>query len=151
MRQDEKDKFIGCPSYLRGRREKAKTRSGLRISIPRRASYQVTTDLILIYIPNHTAHPMGTGFLSVCCPHGIDFDVCFFPASGNRNGTGLNNRGSNGNYWSASLNSSANGYNLNFNSGGVNPANNNNRFNGFSVRAVQHSSKSLTKFTTATA
>ena len=151
MRQDEKDKFIGCPSYLRGRREKAKTRSGLRISIPRRASYQVTTDLILIYIPNHTAHPMGTGFLIVCRPHGIDFDVCFFPASGNRNGTGLNNRGSNGNYWSASLNSSVNGYNLNFNSGGVNPANNNNRFNGFSVRAVQHSSKSLTKFTTATA
>ena len=66
----------------------------------------------------------------------------FFPASGNRNGTGLNNRGSNGNYWSSSLQSSTNGYNLNFNSGGVNPANNNNRFNGFSVRAVQHSSKS---------
>ena len=62
----------------------------------------------------------------------------FFPASGNRNGTGLNNRGSNGNYWSASLNSQTNGYNLNFNSTGVNPANNNNRFNGFSVRAVQH-------------
>ena len=62
----------------------------------------------------------------------------FFPASGNRNGTGLNNRGSNGNYWSASLNSSANGYNLNFNSEGVNPTNTNNRFNGFSVRAVQH-------------
>ena len=61
-----------------------------------------------------------------------------FPASGNRNGTSLNNRGSNGNYWSSSLNSSANGYNMNFNSGGVNPANNNNRFNGFSVRAVQH-------------
>ena len=61
-----------------------------------------------------------------------------FPASGNRNGTGLNNRGSNGNYWSASLNSQTNGYNLNFNSSGVNPANNNNRFNGFSVRAVQH-------------
>ena len=62
----------------------------------------------------------------------------FFPASGNRNGTGLNNHGSNGNYWSSSLNSQTNGYNLNFNSGGVNPANNNNRFNGFSVRAVQH-------------
>ena len=62
----------------------------------------------------------------------------FFPASGNRNGTGLNNRGSNGNYWSSSLNSQTNGYNLNFNSSGVNPANNNNRFNGFSVRAVQH-------------
>lgn len=53
----------------------------------------------------------------------------------------MNNRGTNGNYWSSSLNSQANGYNLNFNSGGVNPANTNNRFNGFSVRAVQHSSR----------
>ena len=151
MRQDEKDKFIGCPSYCRRQREKAKTRSGLRISIPLQASYQVATDLILIHSLNHIAHPMGTGFLSVCRPHGTDIDLCFFPASGNRNGTGLNNRGSNGNYWSASLNSSANGYNLNFNSGGVNPANNNNRFNGFSVRAVQHSSieQSMTKLTTA--
>lgn len=60
------------------------------------------------------------------------------PASGNRNGTSLNNRGANGNYWSSSLHSQPNGYNLNFNSGGVNPTNNNNRFNGFSVRAVQH-------------
>ena len=39
--------------------------------------------------------------------------------------------GSNGNYWSRSLNSQTNGRNLNFNSGGVNPQNNNNRFNGF--------------------
>lgn len=53
----------------------------------------------------------------------------------------MNNRGTNGNYWSSSLNSQANGYNLNFNSEGVNPANTNNRFNGFSVRAVQHSSR----------
>ena len=74
--------------------------------------------------------------------------MCIFPASGNRNGTGLNNRGTNGNYWSSSLNSQTNGYNLNFNASGVNPANNNNRFNGFSVRAVQHSSifhQSVTK------
>lgn len=66
--------------------------------------------------------------------------IRIFPAAGNRNETALNNRGTNGNYWSASLNSQTNGYNLNFNSTGVNPANNNNRFNGFSVRAVQHSS-----------
>ena len=136
MSQDVKDKFIGCSSYLRRRREKAKTRSGLRFSILPRASYQVATDII----PNHTAHPMGTGLLSVCRTSRTDIDLCFFPASGNRNGTGLNNRGSNGNYWSSSLQSSTNGYNLNFNSEGVNPANNNNRFNGFSVRAVQHSS-----------
>ncbi len=148
MRQDEKDKFIGCPSYLRRRREKAKTRGGLRLSILPQASYQVATGII----PNHTAHPMGSGLLSVCRLFGTDIDLCFFPASGNRNGTGLNNRGSNGNYWSSSLNSQTNGYNLNFNSTGVNPANNNNRFNGFSVRAVQHSSieqSTTTKITTA--
>ena len=61
----------------------------------------------------------------------------FFPASGYRYGTSLYYRGSNGYYWSSSLNSSAYGYNLNFDSGGVYPANYSNRFNGFSVRAVQ--------------
>ena len=60
------------------------------------------------------------------------------PAAGNGYGTSLNNLGSNGNYWSSSFLSSANAYNLNFNSGAINPQNNNNRFNGFSVRAVQH-------------
>ena len=63
----------------------------------------------------------------------------FFPCSGNGNGTSWNNRGSNGNYWSASLNSATNGRNLNFNSGGVNPQNNNNRNNGFSVRCIARS------------
>ena len=135
MNQDEKDKFIGCPSYRRRRREKAKSCSGLRLSTPQQASYQEATDQILT-IPNHTAHPMGTGLLRLCR---LCNEVQIFPASGNRNGTSLNNRGSNGNYWSASLNSQANGYNLNFNASEVNPANNNNRFNGFSVRAVQPS------------
>ena len=65
----------------------------------------------------------------------------FFPASGNRDGSALNNRGSNGNYWSSVFNSSTNAYNLNFNSGNVNPANNNNRRNGLTIRPVQHSSK----------
>ena len=150
MSQDEKDKFIGCSSYLRRRREKAKTRSGLRFSILLCASYQVATDTL--HILYHTAHPMGTGLLSVCRSIGTDIDLCFFPASGNRNGTSLNNRGTNGNYWSVSLNSQTNGYNLNFNASGVNPANNNNRFNGFPVRAVQHSSieqSIMTKITTA--
>ena len=67
----------------------------------------------------------------------INGNSIFFPASGYRNGTGLSNRGSNGYYWSASLNSQTNGYNLDFNSGGVNPANSSSRFYGFSVRAVQ--------------
>jgi len=62
----------------------------------------------------------------------------FFPAAGNGNNSSVNNRGSNGNYWSRSLYNADNGYNLNFNSSNVNPQNNNNRYNGFSVRAVQH-------------
>ena len=67
----------------------------------------------------------------------INGNSIFFPASGYRNGTGLNVHGTYGNYWSSSLNSSAGGYFLYFNSGGVNPANGNLRFLGFSVRAVQ--------------
>jgi predicted transcriptional regulator len=67
----------------------------------------------------------------------INGNSIFFPACGYRNGTSLYNRGSNGHYWSSTLNSSAYGYLLYFNSGGVNPANTNYRFYGFSVRAVQ--------------
>ena len=63
--------------------------------------------------------------------------ILFFACSGNGNGTSWNNRGSNGNYWSSSFNSARNARNLNFNSGGVNTQNNNNRYNGFAVRAVQ--------------
>ncbi len=61
----------------------------------------------------------------------------FLPAAGYRNDSSLNNAGSNGNYWSSSLNesNSNNAYNLNFNSGNVD-WNNNNRNNGFSVRGV---------------
>ena len=60
------------------------------------------------------------------------------PLAGNRDngGGGLNNQGVNGNYWSSSPDST-NAYNLNFNSGGVNPANNNDRANGFSVRCLK--------------
>ena len=68
----------------------------------------------------------------------INGNSIFFPASGYRSGTGLNGRGSSGYYWSASLYSQTHGYDLNFNSGGVNPAYNlDSRFDGFSVRAVQ--------------
>lgn len=68
---------------------------------------------------------------------------CFnrLPAAGNVNynsGWNTNNVGSNGNYWSSTGNNAANAYNLNFNSGNINPANNNNRYNGFSVRLVQY-------------
>ena len=62
----------------------------------------------------------------------------FLPAAGNRNNSSLNNAGSNGNYWSRTLNESNpnNARNLNFNSGNIN-TNNNNRYNGFSVRPVR--------------
>lgn len=61
-----------------------------------------------------------------------------FPAAGYCNNGSVNNVGSNGNYWSSSLNSSnvQNGYNMNFNSSNVNWQNNNNRYNGFTVRGV---------------
>ena len=67
----------------------------------------------------------------------INGNSIFFPASGYRNGTGLNNRGTYGYCWSSSLSSQTLGYYLNFSSGGVNPAGSNIRFLGFSVRAVQ--------------
>ena len=67
----------------------------------------------------------------------INGNSIFFPASGNRHGTGLYGRGSRGRFWSASLYSQTYGYSLDFNSGGVTPANSNYRFYGFSVRAVQ--------------
>jgi hypothetical protein len=67
----------------------------------------------------------------------INGNSIFFPASGYRKGTGLNNRGSSGYYWSASLDSQASGYRLGFNASGVNPAGSDDRFTGFSVRAVQ--------------
>jgi hypothetical protein len=67
----------------------------------------------------------------------INGNSVFFPASGFRRGTQLYDRGAGGYYWSSSLHSAPYGYYLNFFSGGVSPANSDNRFIGFSVRAVQ--------------
>ncbi len=55
----------------------------------------------------------------------------------NRASGGLNNVGSNGNFWSFAPNSQTNARNLNFNSGNINPLNNNNRAYGFSVAGVR--------------
>lgn len=70
----------------------------------------------------------------------------FLPAAGNRNNdsTGtINNEGSNGNYWSSTPNGSNNAYNLNFNSSNVNDGtNNNNRYNGQSLRCVREFAES---------
>ncbi len=60
---------------------------------------------------------------------------------GNGNGSSVNNAGSNGYYWSSTYNSTTNAYNMNFNSGGVNPQNNNNKYNGFAVRCVKKSER----------
>ena len=67
----------------------------------------------------------------------INGNSIFFPAAGYRYGTGLNDHGSSGYYWSSSLYSSTNGYGLYFNSAGMNPAYYSIRFYGFTVRAVQ--------------
>ena len=62
--------------------------------------------------------------------------VVFLPAAGNRNGTSLNNVGSNGYYWSSSYNNSSSAYYLGFDSGIVNPNSSSYRYSGFSVRLV---------------
>jgi hypothetical protein len=67
----------------------------------------------------------------------INGNSIFFPASGYRNGTSLNYRGTVGDYWSVSLKSQTYGYNLGFDGSGVYPASYDSRFNGFPVRAVQ--------------
>ena len=80
--------------------------------------------------------PWATDFLPCVAAEGCRSAV-FLPASGNRNGTTVNNAGQNGNYWSSTQNDANNAYNLNFNSNNLNPQNNNNRNNGFSVRLAR--------------
>ena len=68
----------------------------------------------------------------------INGNSIFFPASGNYNGTSLNNRGSNGLYWSSTWGSEAYARYLGFGSTGVSPQYYNGyRRYGFTVRAVQ--------------
>ncbi|MBU0682762.1 MAG: fibrobacter succinogenes major paralogous domain-containing protein [Candidatus Omnitrophica bacterium] len=62
----------------------------------------------------------------------------------NNSSGALNNRGSNGNYWSSTQNSTTNGYNLNFNSSNSN-MNNNNKAYGFSVRCLSDYETNLPK------
>ena len=71
----------------------------------------------------------------------INGNSIFFACSGNGYGQSWVNRGSDGNYWSASLYSATNGRYLGFYSGGVDPRNYNYRFYGFAVRPVQKSFK----------
>lgn len=61
----------------------------------------------------------------------------FFPAAGYGRGTSLNGRGSGGNYWSSSWYSADRAYRMYFDSSSVYPQIYNNRYYGYSVRAVQ--------------
>ena len=64
---------------------------------------------------------------------------CFkLVAAGNLNNSdgSLNNRGSNGNYWSSTQNDNSIGRNLNFNSSNCN-MNNNNKANGRTLRCLR--------------
>ena len=67
----------------------------------------------------------------------INNKFVFFPAAGLCNGTSLNDRGSNGCYWSSSYYASSRAYYLYFYSSDVYPQSNNRRYLGFSLRAVQ--------------
>jgi len=59
----------------------------------------------------------------------------------------FNDLGDNGNVWSSVLNSDNpnNSFNLNFNSDNVNPENNNNRYNAYSVRGVKNFDMTITR------
>lgn len=80
----------------------------------------------------------GTGVAGLKFMKKSDHSVyVFFPVSGYYNGTTLNYRGMNGYYWSASLHSVSNAYNLFFSDSYVQPQYNYLRYNGRSVRPVQ--------------
>ncbi len=81
-----------------------------------------------------------------CCENGhmgsrftskINGKSVFFPAAGYGRGTSVNSVGSLGYYWSSSWNSADYAYYVSFDSSSVSPQNSNNRYGGFSVRAVQ--------------
>jgi len=60
----------------------------------------------------------------------------------------FNNAGNNGYYWSSTpVSNGSNAYNLNFNgTSNINPSNNNNRQNGFSVRCLLCARSPKTRF-----
>ena len=61
----------------------------------------------------------------------------FLPAAGYRNGSSVDNPGTNGYYWSATPNDTGNAYGVYFLSGYLNPASSSNRSFGYSVRLVR--------------
>ena len=77
------------------------------------------------------------GIVGIYLKSKINGRLLFFACSGSGSGQSWYNRGSNGRYWSRSLNSQAHGRSLYFGSGGVSPQSNDRRFGGFARRAVQ--------------
>lgn len=90
----------------------------------------------IFQIVGYAVHEVFRAVASAPARHSANIALIGRSASGNRNRASgaLNNVGSNGNYWVGAPNSQTNARNLNFNSGKVNPLNNNNRANGFAVR-----------------
>ena len=88
--------------------------------------------------PHQTAVPFTRPYVPKPGATFITAVAASLTAAGNRNNStgAMNNVGSNGNYWSRTRYDNTNAYNLNFNSSNVNPANNNNRTNGFTIRCV---------------
>ena len=88
-----------------------------------------------------TANKLVTvnGIVGIYLKSKTNGNLLFFPCSGIGNGTSWSNRTTIGYYWSGSLASdTTKGLDLSFSSGGVNPQLSNNRFYGFTGRAVQH-------------
>jgi hypothetical protein len=77
------------------------------------------------------------GIVGIYLKSKINSRLLFFACSGNGLGQSWYSRGSSGNYWSRSLHSQTHGRDLYFGSGGVGPQVNDNRFYGFTRRAVQ--------------
>lgn len=90
-------------------------------------------------IPTSTTNKLVTvnGVTGIYLRSKINGNLLFFPCSGLGYGQSWYYRGSDGYFWSLSLNSAALGRDLRFNSGGVNPQTAYDRFCGFAVRPVQ--------------
>lgn len=76
------------------------------------------------------------GVLGIYLKSKINGNLLFFACSGYGESMSWGNRGSHGYYWSSSFNSERFAYSLYFDSGGVNPQNNGDRYYGFSIRPI---------------
>lgn len=89
-------------------------------------------------IPSTTNNKLVTveGVKGIYLKSNINGNMLFFACSGNGIGTQWKNRGTNGNYWSASFDSERNAFYLIFGNTGVNPQGSGNRYSGRAIRPV---------------